>query len=140
MIERLLPAERHVTVITISKAAMTEAHLAAAGVRLDTPIVGTDGGRTFSESILNDAADIDFEACQQDLIAAGHEVRESYPDTGAIVLECINMVPFAADIRKATGLPIYSIRSLINWFQSGLLPRKFPLELDDPRYPESALS
>ena len=135
LIERLLPAQRHVTVITISKAALTEAHLAAAGARLDTPIIGTDGGRVFSESVLNDKADIDFEACRQDLIAAGNEVRESYPETGTIVLECTNMVPFAADIRKATGLPVYSIRSLITWFQSGLLPQKFPLELDDPRQP-----
>ena len=63
--------------ITISKAALTEAHLAAAGARLDTPIIGTDGGRVFSESVLNDKADIDFEACRQDLIAAGNEVRES---------------------------------------------------------------
>jgi len=134
LIERLLPAQRHVTVITISKAALTEAHLAAAGARLDTPIIGTDGGRVFSVSVLNDKADIDFEACRQDLIAAGNEVRESYPETGTIVLECTNMVPFAADIRKATGLPVYSIRSLITWFQSGLLPQKFPLELDDPRH------
>ncbi len=134
LIERLLPAQRHVTVITISKAALTEAHLAAAGARLDTPIIGTDGGRAFSESVLNDKADIDFEACRQDLIAAGNEVRESYPETGTIVLECTNMVPFAADIRKATGLPVYSIRSLITWFQSGLLPQKFPLDLDDPRH------
>jgi Asp/Glu/hydantoin racemase len=132
-IERLLPAERHVTVVTISKGTLTEAHLAAAGARLDTPIIGTDSGRAFSESVLNDKADIDFEACRQDLIAAGNEVRERYPETGAIVLECTNMVPFAADIRKATGLPVYSIRSLITWFQSGLLPQKFPLELDDPR-------
>jgi Asp/Glu/hydantoin racemase len=134
LIERLLPAKRHVTVVTISKATLTEAHLAAAGARLDTPIIGTDSGQAFSESVLNDKADINFEACRQDLIAAGNEVRESYPETGAIVLECTNMVPFAADIRKATGMPVYSIRSLITWFQSGLLPQKFSLELDDPRH------
>ena len=28
-------------------------------------------------------------------------------------------VPFAADIRKATGLPVYSFRCFIIWFQSG---------------------
>lgn len=52
---------------------------------------------------------------------------------GAIVLECTNMVPYAADVRKLTGLPVFSIYSFVSWFQAGLSPRKFPLELDDPR-------
>lgn len=43
------------------------------------------------------------------------------------------MVPYAADIRKLTGLPVYSIHSFVNWFQAGLMPQKFELELDDPR-------
>jgi hypothetical protein len=44
------------------------------------------------------------------------------------------MVPYAADVRKATGLPVYSIYSFISWFQSGLVPKRFPLELDDPLF------
>jgi hypothetical protein len=31
-----------------------------------------------------------------------------------------------ADIRAATGLPVFSIASLITWFQSGLVPRRYP--------------
>ncbi len=134
MVERLLPADRHVTVVTISKASLTEAHLAAAGVRSDIPIVGTDDGQAFTNAILDDEIEIDFQACREDLIAAGREVQARYPKTGAIVLECTNMVPYAADLRRATGLPVYSVRSFVTWFQSGLLPQKFPLELDDPRY------
>jgi Asp/Glu/hydantoin racemase len=48
-------------------------------------------------------------------------------DLGAIVLECANMVPYAADIRNATGLPVFSIANFIDWFQSSLVPRRFPM-------------
>lgn len=33
---------------------------------------------------------------------------------------------------KAAGLPVYSIYTLVNWFHAGLIPQRFPLELNDP--------
>src|SRR5262249_21726542 len=52
-IERLLPPGKRVGIITVSKASLTEAHLKAAGVALDTPVVGTDGGREFTRVLLD---------------------------------------------------------------------------------------
>jgi hypothetical protein len=48
-------------------------------------------------------------------------------------MECTNMVPYAADLRAALGLPVYSIYSFLQWFQAGLLPKRFPVTLDDGR-------
>ncbi|SDD37613.1 aspartate/glutamate racemase family protein [Ruegeria marina] len=133
MVQALLPPGKKTVILTISKATLTPAHLAAAGAPLDTPVFGTDAGRVFTRDILGDAPSIDFAACRQDLLDAADEILAQEPDTGAIVLECTNMVPYAADIRKRTGLPVYSIHSMIQWFQAGLMPRKFTLDLDDPR-------
>jgi len=133
MVQQLLPAGKRVGVLTISKNSLTEAHLAAAGAPLDTPIVGTDTGRCFTRDILGDAPEIDFAACRLDLLDAAAEFPKDHPDVGAVVLECTNMVPYAKDIRKLTGLPVFSIYSFVSWFQAGLMPRGFPLELDDPR-------
>lgn len=36
------------------------------------------------------------------------------------------MIPYAADIRRATGLPTYSIESFVTWFHAGLRPRRYP--------------
>ncbi|PCJ09694.1 MAG: hypothetical protein COB16_03100 [Rhodobacteraceae bacterium] len=134
MVQALLPAGKRCGVITISKTSLTDEHLIAAGAPVDTPIIGTEGGRSLTTSILGDKLDIDFEACRLDMIDAGLEMVQSYPDVGAIVLECTNMVPYARDIRKVTGLPVFSIYTFINWFQSGIQPHAFPLELDDPRW------
>ncbi|GAB5439438.1 aspartate/glutamate racemase family protein [Falsiruegeria mediterranea] len=135
MVQALMGPGKKVAVLTISKNTLTPAHMKAAGVsKLDeVPIFGTDGGRAFTRCILDDHAEIDFDACRQDMIDAAREIVETDRDIGAIVLECTNMVPYARDVRKVTGLPVYSIYSFVNWFHQGLMPQRFPLELDDPR-------
>lgn len=133
VVQSLLPRGRRVGVITVSKDALTEAHLAAAGVPLDTPIVGTEGGREFTRAILGNEPELDTELSRLDLLDAGRLLVEEHPDVGAIVLECTNMVPYAAELRRALGLPVFSIYSFILWFQSGLMPRTYDTRLMDPR-------
>lgn len=133
MIAATLPPGRHVSILTISEKTLIADHLRAAGVPPGTPVMGTDTGREFTNAVLGDAIEIDFDACRQDLLHAADQLVSAYPETGAILLECTNMVPYAADIRRHVGLPVYSIHSFISWFQSGLMPRQFPKELDDWR-------
>lgn len=133
LVQAMLPPGQRVGILTISASTLGPAHLAAAGVPADTPVVGTDGGREFSRAILGDEPALDVAAARADLVAAARQLIEAHPATGAIVLECTNMVPYAADIRAATGLPVFGIYSFITWFQSGLLPRHFPTRLGDPR-------
>ena len=128
-VNRLLPPGKRCGVLTISRETLSEDHLRAARVPLDTPVIGTEGLREFSRVILDDEEELDVEASRLDLIDASRSLVEANPDLGAIVLECTNMVPFAADIRAATSLPVYSIYSYILWFQSALSPRVFPAGL-----------
>lgn len=133
MIAQTLPANKRVGILTISKESLTPDHLKGAGVASETPIMGTEGGRCFSQAILDDQYEIDFEACRLDMIDAARALTAENDNIGAIVLECTNMVPYAPDIRVATGLPVYSIYTLVTWFQSALSPRSFTRALNDPR-------
>jgi len=133
MIAATLPPGRQLGILTISEKTLTQAHLKAAGVPEETPVVGTDGGRAFTRTILEDAPEMDVAACRADILEAAQQLTDHHPKTGAILLECTNMVPYAADIRALTGLPVYSIYSFLTWFQAGLLPRRFPGDLDDWR-------
>lgn len=123
MIQAMLPPDRRVGILTISAATLTAEHLGKAGVPEGTPVVGTDGGREFSRVILNNEESMHVEAARQDLIDASRELADANPDLGAILLECTNMVPYAADVGRATGLPVFSIYNFICWFQSALQPR-----------------
>lgn len=124
MIQATLPPGKRVGILTISAGTLTEEHLRKAGVPEGTPVVGTDGGQEFSRVILNNEDRLDVEAARRDLIEAGRNLAEANPDVGAILLECTNMVPYAADITRATGLPVFSIYNFICWFQAALTPRE----------------
>jgi Asp/Glu/hydantoin racemase len=44
-----------------------------------------------------------------------------HPDVGALVLECTNMAPYAADIQQATGLPVFDVVSLVRMVHAALV-------------------
>lgn len=125
LVERLLPPGRRCGILTVSAPDLTPAHLAAAGCAPDTPVAGTEGGTTFTSAILANAPDFDVEGARADTIAAARALVAARPEVGAIVLECTNMAPYAADISAATGLPVYSIETFVTWFHAGLRPRVF---------------
>ncbi len=122
MVNRTLPAGKRAGVLTISASTLTKDHLQAAQVPPDTPIGTTEGGREFTRAILDNEMALDIEKARADNVEAALVLQSNYPELGAIVLECTNMSPYAADIRQATGLPVYSVVSLVSWFQSGLTP------------------
>lgn len=125
MVNRMLPAGKRAGVLTISGSTLTPAHLQAAHVPPDTPIGTTEGGREFTRAILGNEMRLDVEAARIDNVEAALALQAAHPDLGAFVLECTNMCPYAADITAATGLPCFSMLSLVSWFQSGLAPRSF---------------
>jgi Asp/Glu/hydantoin racemase len=123
LIRRLLPAGKCVGILTISKASLTADHLEAAGVAPDTPVVGTEDGREFSHVILNDLPEMDVKEARRDVLSAGVELVTRHPDVGALLLECTNMCPFARDLNRRLGLPVFDMVSFVNWFHAGLAPR-----------------
>jgi Asp/Glu/hydantoin racemase len=124
-VNRVLPRGRRAGILTISGSSLTRAHLDGARVPDGTPVGSTEGGREFTRAILDNEPEMDVAAARQDNIAAALDLQKHHTDLGAIVLECTNMGPYAADIAAATGLPVFSIITLINWFQAALVPPRF---------------
>ena len=124
-VNAVLPPGKVAGVLTISASTLTEAHLNAAGVPLDTPIGSTEGGQEFTRAILGNELELDVAAARQDNVEAALDLVGRHPEIGALVLECTNMLPYAADIREATGVPVYSMASFVSWFQSGLVPARY---------------
>ncbi|MGI9388500.1 MAG: aspartate/glutamate racemase family protein, partial [Boseongicola sp.] len=96
-----------------------------AGVPADTPIGTTEGGREFTEAILGNALELDVEAAREDNIEAAKALVDSNPEIGALVLECTNMTPYAADIRETISCPVFTAESFVSWLHSGLVPRRY---------------
>lgn len=125
-VQATLPPGQRVGVITVSRGSLTDAHLDAAGVPRDVPVVGTETGREFFRVLIKaEKTDMDVALAEADIVAAGRDLVARHPEVGAIVLECTNMPPYAAALREAIGLPVYDIYSMITWFHAGLRPRRF---------------
>ena len=133
LVQKLLPKNKKVGILTIHKPSLTNDHLNAAGIPLDTPIIGTKNGKEFTRAILEDEMEMNIDDAREDHIEAARKLIKENPNVGAIVMECTNMSPFAADVRKDLGIPVFNIYTFIEWFQSGLLPARFSLDHDDPR-------
>ena len=125
LIERVLPEGRRVGVLTVSAASLAPEHLTAAGADPETAIVGTDRGSEFTRVMLNDEARLDAAAAERDILAAGDELVATHPQTGAVLLECTNMVSYARALSEHLHLPVFSIYSFVAWFHAGLAPRDF---------------
>ncbi|MBO9420763.1 MULTISPECIES: aspartate/glutamate racemase family protein [Stappiaceae] len=126
MVNRLMPAGKRAGILTISGSTLTQAHLEAAGVPDGTPIGTTEGMSEFTRAILNNEMSLNVELAREDNVGAAMALKEAHPDLGGLVLECTNMCPYAQDISHATGLPVWSMVSFVEWFQSGLVPKRFP--------------
>ncbi|WP_375591107.1 aspartate/glutamate racemase family protein [Hoeflea alexandrii] len=125
LVNRLLPPGKRAGILTISASTLTPRHLEAAGVPANTPVGSTEGGREFTRAILGNELELDVDLARQDNMEAAMALCAAHPDVGAIVLECTNMVPYAADMRMATGVPVFSMETFVSWFQSGLTPRRY---------------
>ncbi len=119
----LAPGKR-LGVLTISAATLSDAHLAAAGVPHGTPIKGMDGS-SFAAAILRNQTTLNVDAARAEMVAAARDLIAQDADIGALILECTNMVPYAADIAAAIGRPVFSIYTYLRWFHAGLAPRQF---------------
>ena len=128
MIQATLPKDKVVGIITFDKEALVERVLDAAGVPIDTPILGMDK-LELNRVILDDENQLDVKQVEVDMVLAAKQLVVENPQVGAILLECTNMAPYATAMQRAVGLPIFSIVSLVNWFHSGLLPPSYPIGL-----------
>ena len=125
MVNNLMPAGKKAGILTISGSTLTDAHLKAAGVPEGTPIGTTEGLREFTRAILDNEMQMDVEAARDDNVKAALAMKDAHSDLGGIVLECTNMCPYSADIMQATGLPVWSMATLVEWFQGGLRPKRY---------------
>ncbi|HZF80427.1 MAG TPA: aspartate/glutamate racemase family protein [Rubrivivax sp.] len=108
-----LPELESPGVITVDAPSLSAAHLLAAGARANTPVEGLSPGCSLHSTLLNDLPHIDTAAAELDVTAAALRLVRRVPTVRSLVLECTNMPPYAAAVRRATGRPIHHLLSLV---------------------------
>ena len=122
LIARCLPRNQRVGVITYDADALTPAHFRAAGADPGTPAAGLPKGRAFHGMIEHGGA-YDPAELEAEVLETAARLLQTQPDIGAFLLECTNLPPFSAALRRHTGLQVHDILTLGTWFHAGLTER-----------------
>jgi Asp/Glu/Hydantoin racemase len=122
LVHRMLPRGRRVGIITVNAAALGPEHFAGAGIPADLPIAvaGLEGEKEFTRVLLDDEMELDVELAREEHVRVARRLVAEHADVGAIVLECTNMPPFAADLQRETGLAVFDIVSLVTFVHGAL--------------------
>ena len=125
LVERCLPSGRCAGVVTYDADALTDRHFVEVGADPATPRVGLAPDSSLRAHIERGRA-YDRDRLRSELHAAVRALLSSHPRIGAIVVECTNLPPFAAEVLHRFGLPVYDIITLGRWFYSGLIQAAYP--------------
>ena len=129
LVHRMLGPGRRVGILTVNAATLTREHLEAAGITGDVPVAvtGLESEKTFTRVLLDDELELDVDAAREEHVRVARRLVTEHPDVGAILLECTNMPPYAADVQCETGRPVFDIVSLVRLvhaaLSAGLPPR-----------------
>jgi Asp/Glu/hydantoin racemase len=128
LVHRLLAPGRRVGVMTVNAPSLTPEHLAGAGIGADIPlaVIGMETEKEFTRVMLDDELELDVDAAREEHIRVARRLVSEHPDIGAIVLECTNMPPYADEIRRETGVPVFDITSLVRMAHDALAAGQAP--------------
>jgi len=125
LIEAMLPAGQQVGILTFAAEALSARHLAAVGVRPDTPIEGLPSDSLFRAVYGNRGGVSDVAELEREAVAAAQALVHRHPNVGAILCECTNLPPHSAAIAEATGRPVFDIIGFVQWFGHAISPPNF---------------
>jgi Asp/Glu/Hydantoin racemase len=122
LVHRLLPRGTRVGIMTVNAGSLTQEHLDGAGIGADIPlaVVGMETEKEFTRVMLGNEMVLDVDVAREEHVRVARRLVNDHPDIGAIVLECTNMPPYAADIQRETGLAVFDIVSLVTMVHNGL--------------------
>jgi Asp/Glu/hydantoin racemase len=126
LVYAMLKPTQKVGIITINSKTLSQKHLGAVGVdKVPHVIVGTEDEEEFTRAILDNEMELDVEKSNADLVKVAARLISDNPDVGAIVLECTNMMPYAAAIQEKVGLPVFDIYTLVQMVHLAAVRKEF---------------
>ena len=124
LVLQTLRPDQSVAVLTVNGGTLTREHLRAVGVDerhlARVRIFGLEDTEHFYPMIIGKITELDVHRACAEVVDASSRAVQQDNTIGAFVFECTNLPPYAAAVRRATGLPVWDATSLINWLQSGV--------------------
>ena len=69
--------------------------------------------------------ELDHKKLSEELVDITILILQKRTDIGAILLECSDLPPYASEIQRASGLPVFDFISLINWVEHAVVQKRY---------------
>jgi len=126
LIAATLATEAQIGVIASSRTSLSDEHLKLGGISEGRAVlVGMDGKPCFAAAVMQESGVLDFEGTRDEVIAVGRALVADHPRVAAVLLECVDLPPYAAALQDALGLPVFDITTLAAWGAAGVRRSNF---------------
>lgn len=121
-----LRRNQKVGILCANKSLLTEEMLEKTGMHQPgrCAIAGLENGTEFSK-LLGGKGCWDNDAMRLEVVTTAKNLVDHDQQIGAILLECSDLPPYAADIQKAVNLPVFDYISMINWIHQGVVQKPY---------------
>ncbi len=120
--QQMLGPRAEIGILTANAGALRPEHLSAVGIsRTDgLHILGLEQCAEWNRMFAEPDAEIDLTTIEQEVLGTALRALEAHPGIGAFILECTDLPPYAAEIRRRSGLPVFDFISMVNYLHSSL--------------------
>ncbi len=127
LIASLLGPDRKIGIMASSRKSLKDEHLrlATGGAKIDTVLATMDGRPHFRAAVGDQSGVLDFEKVEGEVVEVAQGLVADNPDVGAILLECVDLPPYAYAVQEAVGLPVFDMTTLIGHALSALVRKPF---------------
>ncbi len=127
LIRTMLGPAGKIGVLASSRAGLKPEHLrmATGGMAVNVAVGGMDGCPHFRAAVGDESGVLDFDKVEAEAVGAARALAADNPGLGAILLECVDLPPYAAAIQDATGLPVFDITTLIAHAYAAIVRKPF---------------
>ena len=124
LLQRFLPVNRKVGIITGDTRILKSDHFEASGIDPETVLIaGMDNSSEFKKVVIEKNPELNIDKMREELIDTALSLLNK--DLGAIVLECTNLISFRIDLQNILKVPVFDLVSLIEFYVSGFRTRIF---------------
>src|SRR3954451_1406872 len=112
---RLIHPDQKVAILT-ERHDLTERHFAGAGWSPeDVPVVveALPPDAVFPTVFIGNRDESDTTVLEAEMVELARRTMREHPDVGAFVLECTNFVPYSQAMRRAAGVPVFDLYTLV---------------------------
>lgn len=126
-IEKIIPKDSKIGIITANSVSLTDPVLDAVGApkRSKLIIKGLENKLNFRKSVFDEVGYLDTVKIQREVLDVASEIISESSDVKAILLECSLLPPYASEVSNVTDMPVFDYISMIDYVYSTLVKKRY---------------